>query len=120
MGGSAKSSMGIDVGVPPLARHVHARVSAEGHTRVLLISSHKDIRRTISTFGARENALVGQEWRARSVLDRYRRWAPFVLDKLRRHVSLLRISNMVNAGPCRGRYHPCCAKKKWSPCIAAC
>lgn len=53
------------------ARHVHARVSAEGRTRVLLISSHKDIRRTISTFNAKEASLVRQQWQARLVLDKY-------------------------------------------------
>lgn len=53
------------------ARHVHARVSAEGRTRVLLISSHKDIRRTISTFNAKESSLVRQQWHARLVLDKY-------------------------------------------------
>lgn len=53
------------------ARHVHARVSAEGRTRVLLISSHKDIRRTISTFNAKESSLVRQQWQARLVLDKY-------------------------------------------------
>lgn len=55
------------------ARHVHARVSAEGRTRVLLISSHKDIRRTISTFDAKEAALVRQQWQGRLVLDKYLR-----------------------------------------------
>lgn len=55
------------------AKHVHARVSAEGRTRVLLISSHKDIRRTISTFGAKEASLVRQEWQGRLVLDKYLR-----------------------------------------------
>lgn len=53
------------------ARHVHARVSAEGRTRVLLISSHKDIRRTISTFDAKEASLVRQQWQGRLVLEKY-------------------------------------------------
>ena len=53
------------------ARHVHARVSAEGRTRVLLISSHKDIRRTISTFNTKESSLVRQQWQAQLVLDKY-------------------------------------------------
>ena len=56
------------------ARHVYARVSAEGRTRVLLVSSHKDIRRTISTFGVREAALVRLEGQSRLVLERYQRW----------------------------------------------
>lgn len=56
-----------------VARHVHARVSAEGRTRVLLISSHKDIRRTISTFYAKDAAFVRQEWQGRLVLEKYRR-----------------------------------------------
>lgn len=55
------------------AKHIHARVSAEGRTRVLLISSHKDIRRTISTFGAKETSLVRQQWQSQLVLDKYRR-----------------------------------------------
>lgn len=55
------------------ARHVHARVSAEGRTRVLLISSHKDIRRTIAKFGARQAALTIQAYQCRLVLDKYRR-----------------------------------------------
>lgn len=66
-----RSSVDAGSGAPS-AKHVHARVSAEGRTRVLLVSSHKDIRRTISTFGAREAALVRQEWRARLVLEKYR------------------------------------------------
>ena len=56
------------------ARYVYARVSAEGRTRVLLVSSHKDIRRTISTFGVREAALVRLEGQSRLVLERYQRW----------------------------------------------
>lgn len=56
-----------------VARHVHARVSAEGRTRVLLISSHKDIRRTISTFNVKEASLVRQQWQGRLALDKYSR-----------------------------------------------
>lgn len=55
------------------AKHIHARVSAEGRTRVLLISSHKDIRRTISAFGAKEASLARQQWQSQLVLDKYRR-----------------------------------------------
>lgn len=63
-----------DEGVVGLsAKHIHARVSAEGRTRVLLISSHKDIRRTISTFGVKEASLVRQQWQSQLVLDKYRR-----------------------------------------------
>lgn len=40
---------------------------------MLLISSHKDIRRTISTFDAKEAALVRQEWQGRLVLEKYLR-----------------------------------------------
>lgn len=56
-----------------LARYVHARVSAEGRTRVLLISSHKDIRRTIAKFGARQAILARQVQQCHLVLDKYRR-----------------------------------------------
>ncbi|CAN0062711.1 unnamed protein product, partial [Ectocarpus sp. 8 AP-2014] len=64
------------------AKHVHARVSAEGRTRVLLISSHKDIRRTISTFGAKEASLVRQEWQGRLVLDKYLRYLTAFVSQL--------------------------------------
>lgn len=74
--GSGRSSMDLAQGSVgghvPSAKYVHARVSAEGRTRVLLISSHKDIRRTISTFGVREAALVRQKWRGQLVADKYR------------------------------------------------
>lgn len=79
-GDCRRSSMAEMTGDLPSARHVYARVSAEGRTRVLLISSHKDIRRTISTFGAREAALVRLEEQARLVLERYRRWDGSVCD----------------------------------------
>lgn len=56
------------------AKYVHARVSAEGRTRVLLISSHKDIHRTIAKFGIKQAALTRQLHQCALVLDKYRRW----------------------------------------------
>lgn len=54
------------------ARYIHARVSAEGRTRVLLISSHKDIHRTIGKFRARQETMKMQALQCRLVLDKYK------------------------------------------------
>lgn len=87
------------VRVVSVARHVHARVSAEGRTRVLLISSHKDIRRTISTFYAKDAAFVRQEWQGRLVLEKYRRCVRVPSTLVLVFVRLLLLSGLVLDSP---------------------
>ncbi len=77
-GGGGGSSGGDSVMKGNKPRQLHARVGAEGQNRILIISSHNNVRDTVASLRERVNILNKQNVMCHFVLDKYHHYTSIV------------------------------------------